>query len=119
MTYLAQLKAKLSEKMPLHTPDKTDKRLPSVLSVALGGVFPKTDTLPISSGNPHTWCFAEDNDELAELLCLPKGWSLEDWIWFEERAAILEFDGGFSRTEAEHRAAVEFGLEPPAVDQAN
>ena len=30
------------------------------------------------------------------------GWSAEDWrSFFEERAAITEFDGGPSRTEAE------------------
>jgi hypothetical protein len=33
------------------------------------------------------------------------GWSAEDWrLFFEERAAIAEFDGGLSRTEAEARA---------------
>jgi hypothetical protein len=31
----------------------------------------------------------------------PDGWSAEDWrSFFEERAAITEFDGGLSRTEA-------------------
>ena len=35
------------------------------------------------------------------------GWSPEDWqVFFEERASILEFDGGFSRTEAERQAFV-------------
>jgi hypothetical protein len=33
------------------------------------------------------------------------GWSPEDWrVFFEERAAILEFDGGLPRAEAEARA---------------
>ena len=33
---------------------------------------------------------------------------------FEERAAIMEFDGGLSRAEAEHRAAIEvFGNPQP------
>jgi hypothetical protein len=33
------------------------------------------------------------------------GWSAEDWrSFFEERAAITEFDGGLSRTEAEAKA---------------
>ena len=33
------------------------------------------------------------------------GWSAEDWrLFFEERAAIAEFDGGLSRTEAEAQA---------------
>jgi hypothetical protein len=35
---------------------------------------------------------------------------------FEERAAILEFDGGFSRDEAERRAARELGyVRPPCT----
>jgi hypothetical protein len=33
------------------------------------------------------------------------GWSAEDWqVFFDERAAIAEFDGGLSRPEAEARA---------------
>ena len=33
------------------------------------------------------------------------GWSPEDWqVFFDERAAIAEFDGGLSRAEAEARA---------------
>ena len=33
------------------------------------------------------------------------GWSAEDWLlFFEERAAITEFDGGLSRTDAEAQA---------------
>ena len=33
------------------------------------------------------------------------GWSAEDWrLFFEERAAIAEFDAGLSRTEAEAHA---------------
>jgi hypothetical protein len=33
------------------------------------------------------------------------GWSAEDWqAFFDERAGIMEFDGGLSRTEAEARA---------------
>lgn len=33
-----------------------------------------------------------------------------DYEAFEQRAAILEFDAGFSRAEAERRAAAEYGL---------
>ncbi len=34
-----------------------------------------------------------------------EGWSAEDWrAFFEERAAIAEFDGGLPRAEAEARA---------------
>jgi hypothetical protein len=33
------------------------------------------------------------------------GWSIEDWrVFFDERAAIAEFDGGLPREEAEARA---------------
>jgi hypothetical protein len=33
------------------------------------------------------------------------GWSAEDWqVFFEERAGIVEFDGGLSRAEAEAQA---------------
>ena len=33
------------------------------------------------------------------------GWSAEDWqVFFDERAGILEFDGGLPRAEAEARA---------------
>lgn len=32
---------------------------------------------------------------------------------FEERAAIMEYDGGLSRYEAERRAAEEIGIELP------
>jgi hypothetical protein len=33
------------------------------------------------------------------------GWSAEDWqVFFDERAAIVEFDGGLSRAEAEAHA---------------
>lgn len=40
---------------------------------------------------------------------------------FEERAAIMEFDGGMSRLEAEFKAAEDVGLvkkyEPPSQQQ--
>jgi hypothetical protein len=55
--------------------------------------------------------------EVLELLSLHKadilrllrptndGWSPEDWqVFFDERAAIVEFDGGLSRAESEARA---------------
>jgi hypothetical protein len=35
------------------------------------------------------------------------GWLAEDWrLFFEERAAIAEFDGGLPRTEANAQALV-------------
>jgi hypothetical protein len=44
--------------------------------------------------------------EIIELLRPNKdGWSAEDWrLFFEERAAIAEFDGGLPRSEAEAQA---------------
>jgi hypothetical protein len=44
--------------------------------------------------------------DILRLLCPANDcWSPEDWqIFFEERAAILEFDGGLHRDEAEARA---------------
>ena len=38
---------------------------------------------------------------------------------FEERAAILEYDAGFSRAEAEARAAEEFPKPPAFLDRRN
>ena len=33
------------------------------------------------------------------------GWSVEDWLaYFDERAAIVEFDGGLTRRQAKERA---------------
>jgi len=38
----------------------------------------------------------------------PAAWDAEDWqMAFEERAAILEYDGGFTRSEAERLARIE------------
>jgi len=44
--------------------------------------------------------------EILELLrCGDDGWSADDWqVFFEERAAIAEFDGGLPRPEAEEQA---------------
>lgn len=109
MTYLAQLKAKLSESAPLLTPDKTDKRLQSVLSVALGGGFPNTEFPSVSSVSGLTGRILDDH-ELAMLLDLPAGWTVNNWFDFEERAAILELDGGLDRSEAERLALVQCGL---------
>lgn len=37
-----------------------------------------------------------------------KDWTSEDWrLWLRERAAIMEFDGGLSRPEAEAAALAE------------
>jgi hypothetical protein len=43
--------------------------------------------------------------EIAVLLSAEDGWSAEDWLhFFEERAGIVEFDGGLPRAEAEAQA---------------
>jgi hypothetical protein len=34
-----------------------------------------------------------------------------DWDRFEERAAIMEYDGGLSRSEAERQAALDQGYD--------
>lgn len=51
-----------------------------------------------------------DESELIQILGVPRFLPIEDWIEFEERAAILEFDGGHSREEAERLALVELDL---------
>ena len=45
---------------------------------------------------PRSWCCFGPADD---------GWSAEDWqVFFEERAGIVEFDGGLPRAEAEAQA---------------
>lgn len=45
-----------------------------------------------------------------------KNWTDEDWKEaFEERAAIMEYDGGLSREEAERRAREIVGAQYRAV----
>ena len=41
------------------------------------------------------------NKQLGDIVGLPDGWDLDEWVEFEERAAILEYDGWHSREEAE------------------
>lgn len=46
--------------------------------------------------------------EIVEYLCGFSAWRDEDWqALFDERAGIVEFDGGMSRSEAEAAAADE------------
>ena len=45
-----------------------------------------------------------------EIVDVPVGENLNAWIEFEERAAILEYDGGYLKEEAEYLARLEFGL---------
>jgi len=47
---------------------------------------------------------------LEVIVGLPEGWNPDEWVEFEERAAILEYDGGHSRKEAEGLAAEELGV---------
>lgn len=68
---------------PLHTEDHTEDRFP--LTVQDVATEPPSD----------------EPFERSE-------WDHEDWqALYEERAGILEFDGGYSRAEAEERAALE------------
>jgi hypothetical protein len=59
------------------------------------------------------------DDQCAAELRLKSGESLPDWQelddQFEERAAIMEFDGGLSRYDAENRAAQQCGFENKAA----
>ena len=35
----------------------------------------------------------------------PDAWSLDDWLdWISERSSILEFDGDYSKEQADHEA---------------
>ena len=79
--------------------DRTDKRA--------SGSFVSTSPTRIRGQNVDS-----DQDEIAPDTLTPLTDRTdkrgdEDQDAFEERAAILEFDGGFSREEAERRAAVE------------
>jgi hypothetical protein len=47
------------------------------------------------------------------------GWDEQDWRdFFEERAAILEYDGGYSREAAEDIAALETKILRDSLDSA-
>ena len=47
----------------------------------------------------------EHKAEIVRLLAGEEGWTAEDWrAYFEERAAVREYDGGRSRAEAERGA---------------
>ena len=51
--------------------------------------------------------------QLEDIVGLPGGWDLDEWVEFEERAATLEYDGVYSCDEAERLAAEELG--PPQL----
>jgi hypothetical protein len=66
------------------------------------------------------WYKSKDiDDQCAAELRLQAGEQLPGWEdledQFEERAAIMEFDGGLSRHEAENRAAQQCGFENKAA----
>ncbi len=70
------------------SPDQTD-----------GGPAPRVPTVPT------------ENEEVAQS-------EADVWAAWEERAAILEYDGDFERAEAEARATAELGYRPslkPAI----
>jgi hypothetical protein len=67
------------------------------------------DLLLEAASEPPAVVLDELSRHKAEIVALLRpgrdGWSAEDWrSFFEERAAITEFDGGLSRTEAEAQA---------------
>jgi hypothetical protein len=67
------------------------------------------DLLLEASAPPPTAILDGLSQHKAEIVAVLRpgrdGWSAEDWrSFFEERAAIAEFDGGLSRTEAEAQA---------------
>jgi hypothetical protein len=67
------------------------------------------DLLLEAASEPPAVVLEELSRHKAEIVAVLRpgrdGWSAEDWrSFFEKRAAITEFDGGLSRTEAEARA---------------
>ena len=52
----------------------------------------------------------DEDEAIIDVVGIPDFFPLDSWLEFEERAAILEFDGGYSREEAERLALVELGL---------
>jgi hypothetical protein len=44
--------------------------------------------------------------EVGRLPAAPEDWPADDLEWFEERAAILEYDAGYSRDQAELLAEI-------------
>ena len=68
-----------------------------------------TDLLLEAASEPPTTTIAALSRYKAEIIGLLRsghdGWSAEDWrLFFDERAAVAEFDGGLSRTDAEAQA---------------
>jgi hypothetical protein len=91
------LQAALATQPPSDTNDLNDKnaanRIKSFLSFVSGEGQPVFGALPV--GHP---------DDLGRSLS-PADHDL--WVQFEERAAILEYDAGFSRQEAERLARLD------------
>jgi len=73
-----------------------------------GGTHKTKSIQQVSDPVPHVPHVPLENDN---------SWSEEDWqAAFDERAAILEYDGGFPRAEAERRAREEvFGRRTAAA----
>ena len=55
--------------------------------------------------------------EIIVVIGEPEFWPFDLWVDLEERAAILEFDGGYSREEAERLAQIELGISTDEEDQ--
>ena len=86
MSYLDRLKKFNSEKCAPCVLPKVPKPLLAVKTVPTGHVFGKQGPPIVGTDTPA---------------------AVFDQEWFEERAAIYEFDAGFSRQEAERRAYLE------------
>lgn len=86
MGYLDRLKKHVSAECHLTPLPKLSKPLLAPLAVATGHVFGKQGVPRVGATDTAT---------------------VFDQEWFEERAAIYEFDAGFSRREAERLAYLE------------
>ena len=94
--------------------DKTDKtpsqEVSSVLSVRPRGVFRNFSGNANAPAEGSVSFVSSPSGHIQNFYSLPyrAGWDEEDWqAAFDERAAILEFDGGLSRADAERLAGQE------------
>lgn len=103
-----------NQKTPPDRTDKTDKTHPdtvsSVLSVPSVSEFENFRVPPDDGQGGFVSFVGSPSERIEEFFAVspPAAWDAEDWqMAFEERAAILEYDGGFTRSEAERLARIE------------
>lgn len=103
-----------NQKTPPDRTDKTAKTHPdtvlSVLSVPSVSEFENFQVPPDDGQGGFVSFVGSQSERIEEFfsVSLPSAWDAEDWqMAFEERAAILEYDGGFTRSEAERLARIE------------